>query len=266
MLALLFLFLAPLLYAAVPFVLIAVDPNSDFSVLALGYLTLGPFASAFWLMLVGVVPDAYRAHEDGRIFEANHFKGFGLMFVGFFAWLSAEALFLFYLFSIPRESSDIAVNAAQWRSWFAGMGIAAFLPVILLLGWRLIKWACAGRDRCRACHETVSAASLNKMGLCHYCYDDAVNEEDDDPEMQDWIRKVRYEFGDRQWASELRRGRKNALKWKRRIMLFVLIKADRIWGGINGNVRHLRGDHSEDRQRWQGHQQQCRCDVRHSRG
>ena len=112
--------------------------------LALAYLALGPFASAFWLMLVGVVPDVYRAHEEGRVFEANHLKGFGLMFVGFFGSLGAEALFLFYLFPIPRESSDIAVNAAQWRSWFGGMGIAAFLPVILLLGWRLIKWCVQG--------------------------------------------------------------------------------------------------------------------------
>ena len=90
-------------------------------------------------MMVGVLPDVYRAHKEGRVFEANHLKGFGLMFVGFFGSLGAEALFLFYLFPIPRESSDIAVNAAHWRSWFAGMGIAAFLPVILLLGWRAIK-------------------------------------------------------------------------------------------------------------------------------
>ena len=138
-LALLFLLLAPLLYATIPFVFIAADPNSDFCMLALAYLALGPFASAFWLMIVGVLPDVYRAHKEGRVFEANHVKGFGLMFVGFFGSLGAEALFLFYLFPIPRESSDIAVNAAQWRSWFGGMGIAAFLPVILLLGWRRSK-------------------------------------------------------------------------------------------------------------------------------
>ena len=217
-LALLVLLAAPLLYATMPYVCIWADPNSDFSMLALAYLALGPFASAFWLMMVGVLPDVYRAHKEGRIFEANHFKGFGLMFIGFFGSLSAEALFLFYLFPIPRETSDIAANAAQWRSWFAGMGIAGFLPVILLLGWRLIKWVCAGRQTCRWCRETVGATNLDKLGLCRYCYEDAVNEKDDDPEMEDWIRKVRYEFGDRQWASELRRGRKDALKWKRRVL------------------------------------------------
>jgi len=217
-LALLFLLAAPLLFSVVPFLCIALDPNSDFSMLALAYMALAPFASAFWLMMVGVLPEVYRAHEEGRIFEANHFKGFGLMFIGFFGSLSAEALFLFYLFPIPRESSDIAVNAAQWRSWFGGMGIAAFLPVILLLAWRLIKRACAERQACRWCGETVGTASLDKLGLCSYCREDAVNEKDDDPEMEAWIHKVRYEFGDKQWAAELRRGRRNALKWKRRIM------------------------------------------------
>jgi hypothetical protein len=138
-LALMFLLLAPLLYAAVPFALIAADPNSDFSICALAYLALGPFASAFWLMMVGVLPDVYRAHKEGRVFEADHVKGFGLMFIGFFGSLGAEALFLFYLFPIPRYTENTVANAANWRSWFAGMGIAAFLPVILLLGWRLIK-------------------------------------------------------------------------------------------------------------------------------
>ena len=217
-LALLFLLLAPLLYSVIPFACIALDPNSDFSILALVYLVLGPFASAFWLMMVGVVPDVYRAHKEGRVFEANHAKGFGLMFLGFFGSLGAEALFLFYVFPIPRCTENIVANAAQWRSWFAGMAIAAFFPVLSLLGWRLIKWVSAGRDRCRACHETVGAANLDKMGLCRYCFEDAMNEQDDAPEMEAWIRTVKDEFKDRQWASELRRGRREALKWKRRIL------------------------------------------------
>ncbi len=217
-LALVFLLLAPLLYSVLPFVCIAADPNSDFSTLALAYLALGPFASAFWLMMVGVIPDVYKAHKEGHVFEANHFKGFGLMFLGFFGSLGAEALFLFYLFPIPRYTENTVTNAAQWRSWFGGMGIAAFFPVILLLGWRLIKWVSAGRNRCRACRENVGAANLDRLGLCSYCYNDAINEKESDPEMETWIHKVRYEFGDRQWASELRRGRRNALKWKRRIL------------------------------------------------
>jgi len=44
--------------------------------------------------------------QEGRIFEANHFKGFGLMFIGFIGSLGAEALFLFYLFPIPRYTEN----------------------------------------------------------------------------------------------------------------------------------------------------------------
>jgi hypothetical protein len=218
LLALVFLLLAPLLYAAVPFVLIAADPNSDFSILALAYLALGPFASAFWLMMVGVLPDVRNAQKEGRTFEANHFKGFGLMFIGFFGSLGAEALFLSYLFAIPRECADIAVNAANWRSWFAGMGIAAFLPVILLLGWRAIKKACAGRQTCRWCGETVGTGNLDAVGLCSPCHDAALEEKEIDEDQEAWIRKVKYELRDNAWASDLRRGRQEALKWKRRVL------------------------------------------------
>jgi len=217
-LALVFLLLAPLLYTAVPFALIAADPNSDFSILALAYLALGPFASAFWLMMVGVLPDVYRTHVEGRIFEANHFKGFGLMFIGFFGSLGAEALFLFHLFPIPRETSNIVANAAQWRSWFAGMGIAAFSPVILLLGWRAIKTASAGRQTCRWCGETVGAANLDTVGLCSPCHDAALEEKEIDEEQEAWIHKVKYELHDMAWASDLRRGRRQALKWKSRVL------------------------------------------------
>ena len=216
-LALVFLLLAPLLYAAVPFACIAADPNSDFSILALAYLALGPFASAFWLMMVGVIPDVYRAQKEGRVFEANHLKGFGLMFVGFFGSLSAEALFLFYLFPIPRYTENTVTNAAQWRSWFGGMGIAAFFPVILLLGWRAIRTAFAGRQTCRWCRETVGAANLDNVGLCSPCHDAALEEKEIDDEQEAWIHKVKYELHDKTWASDIRRGRREALKWKRRV-------------------------------------------------
>ena len=42
-LALIFLLLAPLIYATLPFACIAADPNSDFSILALAYMALAPF-------------------------------------------------------------------------------------------------------------------------------------------------------------------------------------------------------------------------------
>ena len=98
------------------------------------------------------------------------------------------------------------------------MGIAAFLPVILLLGWRLIKWLCAGRQTCRWCREIVGAANLDSVGLCSPCHDAALEEKEIDEEQEAWIRKVKYELHDQAWASDLRRGRREALKWKRRVL------------------------------------------------
>jgi hypothetical protein len=217
-LALIFLLLAPLIYATLPFVCIAADPNSDFSILALAYMALAPFASAFWLMMTGVIPDVYKAHKECRVFEADHAKGFGLMFLGFFGSLGAEALFLFYLFPIPRYTENTIANVSNWRSWFAGMGIAGFLPVILLVGWRLIKKACVGRQACRWCGESVGAANLDTVGLCSPCHDAALEEKEIDDEQEAWIHKVKYELRDKVWASDLRKGRCEALRWKRRIL------------------------------------------------
>jgi hypothetical protein len=220
LLSLIFLLLAPLLYSTIPFAAIAFDPNSDFSMLALAYMAFGLFASAFWTMMVGVFPAVYKAQKEGRTFEAtwgDHAKAVGFMLLGFFGSLGAEALF-FFLFRMPRDTSDVAANAANWNWWFAGAGIAVFLPVILLMAWRLLKRACAGRQTCKCCHESVGGANLDELGLCSYCRADALNEQENDEEQEAWIRKVKEEFGDKQWASELRRGRRDALKWKRRIL------------------------------------------------
>jgi hypothetical protein len=64
----------------------------------------------------------------------------------------------------------------------------------------------------------VGGANLDELKLCSYCREDALNEQENDEEQEAWIRKVKEEFGDRQWASELRHGRRDALRWKRRIL------------------------------------------------
>jgi len=69
-------------------------------------------------------------------------------------------------------------NAANWRSWFLGMGLAGFLPVILLLGWRLINKACAERQTCGWCRETVGTANVDDIGLCSPCHDAALDEKE----------------------------------------------------------------------------------------
>ena len=60
------------------------------------------------------------------------------------------------------------------------------------------------------------------VGLCSPCHDAALEEKEIDEEQEAWIRKVRYELNDKAWATDLRRGRREALSWKRRI----LVRAD----------------------------------------
>jgi len=98
------------------------------------------------------------------------------------------------------------------------MYLAVFSPIFLLLGWRLINRAYAGRQTCRCCHESAGGANLDELGLCSYCRADALNEQENDEEQEAWMRKVQKEFGDPQWAAELRNGRRTALRWKRRIL------------------------------------------------
>jgi hypothetical protein len=210
----LFLLFAPAILLIVPLLVVHYFPGDD----AIGLLKIllsifGPFACAFWFLLSSEFPKFYAAARDDEHVVAGigfHLKAIGKMGFGF-VLSAASALYV----GAPR------FNVASTESdslWFIEMYLAVFSPVFLLLGWRMLKRICAGRQTCKCCHETVGAANLDKLRVCAPCYEDAVNEKDDDPEMESWIRKVRYEFGDRQWASELRRGRLNALKWKRRIL------------------------------------------------
>jgi hypothetical protein len=98
------------------------------------------------------------------------------------------------------------------------MYVAVFSPIFLLLGWRMLKRICAGRQTCKCCRENVGGANLDELGLCSYCREDALNEQENDEEQEAWIHKVKEEFGDKQWAAELRNGRRTALRWKQRIL------------------------------------------------
>jgi hypothetical protein len=210
----LFLLFAPAILLIVPLLVVHYFPGDDAIVLLKVLLgVFGPFACAFWFLLSCEFPKFYAAARDGGHVTTGvgfHLKAIGKMVFG----LIVSAAFALYV-GAPR------FNVASTESdslWFIEMYFAVFSPIFLLLGWRMLKHICAGRQECKCCRENVGAASLDKLGLCSCCREDAVNEKDDDPEMEAWICKVRYEFGDRDWASELRRGRRNALRWKRRIL------------------------------------------------
>jgi hypothetical protein len=210
----LFLFFAPAILLVVPLLVVHYFPGDDtIGLLKVMLGVFGPFAASFWFLLSCEFPKFYAAARDGG--HVNGGIGFHLKAIGkmVFAFLMSGAL-AFYVgaprFNIASTESD--------SLWFIEMCVAVFSPIFLLLAWRLLKRACAGRQKCKCCRESVGGANLDELGLCSYCRADALNEQENDEEQEAWIRKVQEEFGDRQWAKELRNGRRSALRWKRRIL------------------------------------------------
>jgi len=213
-LSFLFLFFAPAILLIVPLLVVHYFPGDDtIGLLKVLLGVLGPFAASLWFLICCEFPKFYAAARDGGHINGGigfHVKAIGKMV---FAFLMSGAL-AFYVgaprFNIaPTESDSL---------WFIEMYLAVFSPILLLLGGRLIKIACARRQTCRCCRESACGANLDKLGLCAYCRADALNEQENDEEQEAWIRQVQEEFGDRQWAKELRNARRTALRWKRLIL------------------------------------------------
>jgi len=87
---------------------------------------LGPFAAAFWFVIVAMIP----AHNRGERGLGFHFKSFGSMAFGFL--VSAAAMFFFATYY------DVAYN---WNdaAWFTGAWLALLSPFALLVVWRLLR-------------------------------------------------------------------------------------------------------------------------------
>jgi hypothetical protein len=210
----LFLFFAPAIFLVVPLLVVHYFPGDDtIGLLKVLLGVFGPFAASFWFLICCEFPKFYAAVRDGGYVNGGigfHLKAIGKMV---FAFLMSGAL-AFYVgaprFNIASAESDSV--------WFVEMYLAVFSPIFLLLAWRLLQRACAGRQTCKCCRESVGGANLDELGLCSYCREDALNEQENDEEQEAWICKVQEEFGDRQWAKELRNGRRTALRWKRRIL------------------------------------------------
>ena len=213
-LAFLLLFFAPAILLIVPLLVVHYFPGDDtIGLLKVLLGVFGPFAASFWFLLSCEFPKFYAAARDGEHVATGmdfHLKAIGKMAFGFIV-SAASALYV----GAPR------FNVASTESdslWFIEMYFAVFSPIFLVLGWRMLKRICAGRQTCRWCRETVGAANLDSVGLCSPCHDAALEEKEIDEEQEQWISKVKYELRDNAWASDLRRGRREALKWKRRVL------------------------------------------------
>jgi hypothetical protein len=210
----LFLLFAPAILLIVPLLVVHYLPGDD----AIGLLKVlicvfGPFACTFWFLLSCEFPKFYAAARDGGHVTTGvgfHLKAIGEMVFGFVVSAASSLYVGAPRFNVASTESD--------SLWFIEMYFAVFSPIFLLPGWRMLKRICAGRQACRWCREAVGAVNLDKVGLCSPCHDAALEEKETDEEQEMWIHKVKFELHDKAWASDLRRGRREALKWKRRVL------------------------------------------------
>ena len=123
---LLFLLLAPAIFAVVPVLALRYASPDEIWLLKWMFGVLGPFAATFWYLIIAMIP-AHNRGERGLVF---HFKAFGAMAFGFL--VSAAAMFFFATnYSVRCEWNDSA--------WFTGAWLALLSPFALLFMWRLVK-------------------------------------------------------------------------------------------------------------------------------
>src|ERR1700691_1570630 len=141
----LFLFFAPAIFLVVPLLVVHYFPGDDtIGLLKVLLGVFGPLAASFWFLICCEFPKFYAAARDGGHVTTGvgfHLKAIGKMV---FAFLMSGAL-AFYVgaprFNIASTESD--------SLWFVEMYFAVFSPIFLLLGWRVLKRICTGRQTCR---------------------------------------------------------------------------------------------------------------------
>jgi hypothetical protein len=103
-------------------------------------------------------PKFYAAARDGGHVTTGigfHLKAIGKMGFGFIVSAASAVYVGAPRFNIASAESD--------SLWFIEMYFAVFSPICLLLGWRVLKCICAGRQTCRWCHETVGARRISTV-------------------------------------------------------------------------------------------------------
>lgn len=122
---LIFLLLAPAVFAIVPVLALRYASPDEIWLLKWLFGVVGPFASTFWFLIIAMIP-ARNSGERGLAF----LKSFGAMAIGFL--VSAGTMFLF------ASNYDVCY---VWddRAWFTGAWLCLLSPFALLFGWRLLS-------------------------------------------------------------------------------------------------------------------------------
>ena len=133
---------APVVLAALPLVLIAKNPNDDFSGLAQLFFWTAPLSCAFWTLVYSQWSSARAWQKMGRLHEWREDHG-GLlvtvtkatawMFLGLFGSFLCEIAFLIAFRRVPYAMFD---GTARLRLWFALFPLACYFPLVPTWLWR----------------------------------------------------------------------------------------------------------------------------------
>ncbi len=128
-----FLLCAPAIFLIVPILAVEYASTDEICLLKWAFGVLGPFAAAFWYVIVVMIP----AHNRGERGLGFQFKSFGATASGFL--VSALVMFFF------ATNYDVCYN---WNdsAWFTGASLALMSPFALPVVWRLVKRVLFGRN------------------------------------------------------------------------------------------------------------------------
>ena len=125
----------PLLLLAVPFFFVAIGADwEDLHEMALLFLVVSPFVVCFWTVLVNRYCNI-KDDPDSGVLSKRAVRFVGAFLLGFIVPIVAEVCYI----SLSSRMAHVD-NRVIWFLWFAGLDLAAFSPIILLLARRSSSW------------------------------------------------------------------------------------------------------------------------------
>ena len=124
----------PLLLLAVPFFFVAVGSDwQELHEIAVAFLVVSPFVVCFWTVMVNRWLDIRDDRESGT---ARSGARRAVCFVGAFALGFGMPIVAEFCYIAMSSGMAGVSDRAAWFLWFAGLDLAAFSPIILILARR----------------------------------------------------------------------------------------------------------------------------------
>jgi hypothetical protein len=124
----------PVVLLAAPFFYVAIGTGwEDLHDMAMLFLVVSPFVVCFWTVIVN---RWFNIKDDMEAGAARSTARRAVSFVGGFALGFVMPIFVesFYIL-MSKGMADVS-DRSTWFLWFAGLDLAAFSPIILLLARR----------------------------------------------------------------------------------------------------------------------------------